>query len=56
MKKLIVNAVAKYQGGGWTKEEYEAYRESQQKKPDVFYAGGRLTESQYEELTGLWVE
>ena len=56
MKKLISNAVAKYQAGQWSAEEYGAYREAQQHKLDVFYANGRLTEGQYQELTHLWVE
>lgn len=55
MKKLINNANAKYQSGAWTLEEYNEYKESQQNKLDVFYAKGRLTESQYEELTNLWI-
>ena len=56
MKKLIENTVAKYERGSMTREEYEAYRESTQRKLDVFFANGRLTEEQYEELTHLWVE
>ena len=56
MKKLINNAVSKYQTGTWTKEEYETYRDSQQRKLDVFYANGRLTENQYEELCNMWVD
>ena len=55
MKKLILNANAKLQSGAWTREEYDEYKETQQTKLDVFYAKGRLTESQYEELTGLWL-
>ena len=55
MKKLISNANAKYQNEAWTAEEYEAYKASQQNKLDVFYAKGRLTESQYEELTDMWL-
>lgn len=54
MKKLILNANAKVIKGTWTTEEFEAYKTAQQKKIDVFYAAGRLTEEQYEELTGLW--
>lgn len=56
MKKLILNANAKVINGTWTAEEFEAYKTTQQKKIDVFYATGRLTEEQYEELSGLWVE
>ena len=56
MKKLIENAVSKYQSGIWSAEEYETYRDAQQRKLDVFYANGRLTEGQYQELTHLWVE
>jgi hypothetical protein len=44
------------QSGAWTSEEYEEYKNTQQNKIDVFYANGRLTQTQYEELTGLWVE
>ena len=56
MKKLIANAVAKYQAGEWDEETYLTYKEAQQKKLDVFFANGRLTEAQYEELTAAWVE
>ena len=56
MKKLIANANAKYQSGAWTAEEYTEYKTAQQNKLDVFYAKGRLTESQYEELTDMWIE
>ena len=56
MKKLIANANAKYQSGAWTAEEYTEYKATQQNKLDVFYAKGRLTESQYEELTDMWIE
>ena len=55
MKKLINNANAKLQSGAWTNEEYNEYKTSQQNKLDVFYAKGRLTESQYEELTDMWL-
>lgn len=56
MKKLIKNANAKYQSGAWTAEEFLAYKAAQQNKLDVFFAKGRLTEGQYNELTDLWVE
>lgn len=55
MKKLINNANAKFQSGVWTAEQYEEYKANQQNKLDVFFAKGRLTESQYEELTSLWI-
>lgn len=55
MKKLILNANAKLQSGAWTAEEYAEYKSIQQNKLDVFYAKGRLTEAQYEELTDLWI-
>ena len=54
MKKLILNAKAHLSDGSWEKEQYEVYRESTQRKLDVFYANNRLTENQYEELTGMW--
>ena len=56
MKKLIVNANTRYEQGSMTKEEYGAYREATQRKLDVFYANGMLTDAQYEELTGMWLE
>ena len=56
MKKLIANANAKYQSGAWSAEEYLEYKAVQQNKLDVFYAKGRLTDAQYEELTGMWIE
>ncbi len=56
MKKLILNANARLQDGTWTKEQYGEYREANQKKLDVLYASGRLTESQYGELTHLWID
>ncbi len=55
MKKLITNANGKLQDGSLTKEQYDEYREGQQKKLDVFFATGRLTEAQYEELTRMWI-
>lgn len=56
MSKLISNANAKYETKAWTHEQYVDYRESQQNKLDVFYAKGRLTESQYNELTDMWLD
>lgn len=56
MKKLILNANAQFQSGAWTSEDYEEYKNAQQNKIDVFYANGRLTQAQYEELTGLWID
>ena len=55
MKKLITNANGKLQDGSLNKEQYEEYREGQQKKLDVFFATGRLTEAQYEELMRMWI-
>ena len=55
MKKLILNANAQFQSGAWTAEDYEEYKNIQQNKIDVFFANGRLTQPQYEELTGLWI-
>ena len=55
MKKLIRNANARFESGEWDQEAYEAYKEAQGNKLDVFFAAGRLTEGQYEELAGLWV-
>ena len=56
MKKLIANANARLQSGAWTEEEYFAYKATQQNKLDVFFEKGRLTQSQYEELTDMWLE
>jgi len=55
MKKLIANANSKLQSGVWTEDVYLEYKASQQNKLDVFYAKGRLTEGQYEELTDMWL-
>lgn len=55
MKKLIANANAKLQSGAWTEVQFLEYKAMQQNKLDVFYAKGRLTESQYEELTDMWL-
>lgn len=55
MKKLIMNANAKFQSGTWTEAQYLEYKATQQNKLDVFYAKGRLTETQYEELTDMWL-
>ena len=54
MKRLIKNAVAKYQAQQWSLETYEAYKAEQNRKLDVFHAGGRLTDAEYDELIGLW--
>ena len=56
MNKLILNANAKYEMKVWTYEQYVDYKESQQNKIDVFYAKGRLSESQYNELTDMWLD
>ena len=56
MKKLIRNANAKYVSGVMSAEEYAQYRESQGRKIDVFYATGKLTQEQYEELCGSWAD
>ena len=55
MKKLIMNANAKKETGAWTEEEYSAYREDQSRKIDVFFAMGRITEPQYDDLMGMWL-
>lgn len=55
MKKLILNANARIQTGSWSVEEYLAYKSTQQNKLDVFFEKGRLTTSQYSELTDLWL-
>lgn len=55
MKKLIANANAKLQSGAWTETQFLEYKAMQQNKLDVFYAKGRLTEAQYEELTDMWL-
>lgn len=55
MKKLIANANAKLQSSAWTEDEYLEYKSAGQNKLDVFYAKGRITESQYEELTDMWL-
>ena len=54
MKRLIKNAVAKYQAGVWSLDQYAAYKSEQNRKLDVFPAGGRLTDAEYEELIALW--
>lgn len=56
MKNLIMKYNNQYESGIMTKEEYKVCKESNQRKLDVFYAGGRLTEAQYEELSGMWLE
>lgn len=55
MKKLILNANTKLESGQWSTVEYDEYKESQQNKLDVFFANGRLSQQQYEELTGMWL-
>lgn len=56
MKKLIANANAQLQAGLWTDAQYRDYRVSQQNKIDMFYEKNRLSDAQYEELTGMWLE
>lgn len=55
MKKLIANANAQLQSGAWSETQFLEYKSAQQNKLDVFYAKGRLTEGQYEELTDMWL-
>ena len=54
MKRLTENANARLASGEWTKEQYDAYRASQEKKLETFYGNGGLTEHQYDELVDLW--
>lgn len=56
MKKLVANANAQLQAGLWTDAQYGDYKVSQQNKIDMFYAKNRLSDTQYEELTGMWLE
>ena len=53
MKKLIMNENSKYNSGVVTSEEYELWKTNTQNKLDVFFACNRMTQAQYEELTGL---
>lgn len=55
MKKLIENANARLRANAWSVEEYEAYKATQQNKLDIFFEKGRLSTSQYEELTDMWL-
>ena len=53
MKKLILNENNKYNAGVITAEEYTVWKENAQNKLDIFLACNRLTDKQYEELTGM---
>ena len=56
MKKLITNENNKYNSEMITAEEYDLWKENTQNKLDVFFACGRLTQSQYEELTAMLID
>lgn len=56
MKKLINKYNTQYQNGSITAEEYSNLKSINQHKLDVFYVGNRLTETQYEELSGMWLD
>lgn len=55
MKKLIENINKQLNDGSMTREEYDLTADNYKNKLDVFLACNRLTSSQYEELTGMFV-
>lgn len=55
MKKLILNDNNKYENGNITKDEYVALKEEHQSKLDVFYACGRISKTQYDDLRDLFL-
>ena len=56
MKKLIINENKKYESASITVEEYDLWKENTQNKLDVFFACNRLTQTQYEELCGMFID
>lgn len=56
MRRLIENENNKYHNGMVTKDEYLQWQASTQNKLDVFFAGNRLTQAQYEELSGMFID
>lgn len=55
MKKIIANGNNQLENGETDQESYNLWRENQQNKLDAFLACNRLTRSQYEELSGMFV-
>lgn len=53
MKKIILNGNNKFNNGEMNAEEYGLLKTDAQNKLDVFYARNRLTQGQYEELSGM---
>ena len=53
MKRLILNQNTKYNKGIIDEDSYNLWKDSTQNKLDVFLACDRLTQIQFEELTGL---
>lgn len=56
MKKLINNQNIKYNNGSVDAESYNIWKANTLNKLDVFLACDRLTQAQYEELTGLLID
>ena len=55
IKKVINSENTKYTSGITTAEEYNLWKESMQKKLDVFLLCNRITQTQYEEFTGMFI-
>jgi hypothetical protein len=56
LKAAIERANTEYQSGQMTAEEYRAFREQKERMMGVFLRTNRLTQEQYDELEGMFIE
>lgn len=55
LRKLIENKNRQYENLTISKEEYQLWAENTKKQMDLFLMFNRITESQYQELMGMFL-
>lgn len=56
MSKVITAKNAEYERGAVTAERYLIWKEQQMRKLDVFLACDRITDDEYAELVGMFID
>ena len=56
MSKVIVAKNAEYERGAVTAERYLIWKEQQMRKLDAFLARDRITDDEYAELVGMFID
>ena len=56
LKAAIERANTECQSGQMTAEEYRAFREQKKRMMGVFLRTNRITQEQYDELEGMFIE